>query len=202
MPKVVDHEERRNFIAAMAAELIAEQGLEKTTIREIAKRAGATRGFVAHHFSSKEELLENALDWINRRYIERTQRRVANKTGIDVLKARLMSLAPLTREAREEWRIRLRFWSQAPLSADMARIQKQRQTETRYIFQTDIRGAIEVGDIPGTVDIDLAADHIMTLLAGISANAMINPQYYNRQYIEKAVRRLLSDLENGEPSSL
>ena len=43
MPKIVDHEERREFLAAISAELIAEQGLERATIREIAARTGFGR---------------------------------------------------------------------------------------------------------------------------------------------------------------
>ena len=58
MPKLVDSDERREFIARIAAELIAEEGIEKATIREIAKRAGATRGLVEHHFRNKAEMIE------------------------------------------------------------------------------------------------------------------------------------------------
>ncbi|MDQ0772797.1 hypothetical protein QF026_001263 [Streptomyces aurantiacus] len=47
---------RRAAILEAASEAFAERGYPKTTIREIARRAGVTHGLVIRHFTSKEQL--------------------------------------------------------------------------------------------------------------------------------------------------
>ena len=48
--------ERRQIILNAAAELFSEQGYNRTSMREIASKAGLLPGSVYHHFTSKEEL--------------------------------------------------------------------------------------------------------------------------------------------------
>nr|WP_296070085.1 TetR family transcriptional regulator [uncultured Actinoplanes sp.] len=51
-----DPEGKRAAILAAARAVFAENGYEKATIREIARRAGVTHGLVVLHFASKEKL--------------------------------------------------------------------------------------------------------------------------------------------------
>jgi AcrR family transcriptional regulator len=46
-------------IQAAALELFAEQGLQQTSLREIAERLGMTKTALYHHFSSREELVRS-----------------------------------------------------------------------------------------------------------------------------------------------
>ena len=57
MPKVVDIAERRNELAAAAAQLIARSGVGAATLREVAAEAGWTTGALTHYFADKRELL-------------------------------------------------------------------------------------------------------------------------------------------------
>lgn len=45
-------------------EMFGESGVDKTTIRQIASRAGVSPGLVIHHFGSKNGLREAVDDWI------------------------------------------------------------------------------------------------------------------------------------------
>src|SRR6201986_1389638 len=46
----------REQIRAIALELFAEQGYEKTSLREIAERLGVTKAAVYYHYRTKEEI--------------------------------------------------------------------------------------------------------------------------------------------------
>jgi AcrR family transcriptional regulator len=48
--------ERRRLILDAAAELFSEQGYDRTSIRDIARKVGLLPGSVYHHFASKDEL--------------------------------------------------------------------------------------------------------------------------------------------------
>src|ERR1700733_8239274 len=65
---------RRNELLELAASMFAERGLRATTVRDIADGAGILSGSLYHHFSSKEEmvdeLLRSFLDWLFDRYRE------------------------------------------------------------------------------------------------------------------------------------
>lgn len=50
-------EEKQAAIIAAARAVFAERGYDRSTIREIARRAGVTHGLVMLHFTSKEKLL-------------------------------------------------------------------------------------------------------------------------------------------------
>jgi AcrR family transcriptional regulator len=63
---------RRDELLDLAATMMAERGLRATTVRDIADAAGILSGSLYHHFSSKEEmvdeLLRDFLDWLFARY--------------------------------------------------------------------------------------------------------------------------------------
>ncbi|MFV9632330.1 TetR family transcriptional regulator KstR2 [Mycobacterium neumannii] len=65
---------RRDELLDLAATMFAERGLRATTVRDIADSAGILSGSLYHHFSSKEEMvdevLQGFLDWLFARYQE------------------------------------------------------------------------------------------------------------------------------------
>src|SRR5436190_24207156 len=52
----------RERIQAIALELFAEQGYEKTSLREIAERLGVTKAALYYHFKSKEDIVHSFTD--------------------------------------------------------------------------------------------------------------------------------------------
>jgi AcrR family transcriptional regulator len=52
-----DPEGRRAAILEAARQALAENGYARTTIRDVARRAGVTHGLVMRHFGSKEQLM-------------------------------------------------------------------------------------------------------------------------------------------------
>lgn len=58
---MTDNDERRQQILNAAAAVIIRQGYDKTTMRDIAEEAGASRGTVYLYFKGKEELFEALL---------------------------------------------------------------------------------------------------------------------------------------------
>ena len=58
MPKIVNRDERRSHIARKAIQLLAEKGIDKTTIQEIADAAGIGKGTVYEYFDSKMDIVK------------------------------------------------------------------------------------------------------------------------------------------------
>ena len=52
----------RSRVQKVALELFAEQGYEKTSLREIAERLGVTKAALYYHFKSKEDIVHSLTD--------------------------------------------------------------------------------------------------------------------------------------------
>ena len=63
MPRVVNHEERREEIAEAAWRVIEREGLAGADLREIAREAGYTTGVITHYFRNKRELMTFMITW-------------------------------------------------------------------------------------------------------------------------------------------
>lgn len=74
MPKIVDAEARRQEVVEAVFRIIASDGLERASLREVADEAGLAVGSVRHYFASSDELLVHSfavvIDRIARRLEE------------------------------------------------------------------------------------------------------------------------------------
>ncbi len=65
--------ESRRLLIAAATELFAEQGFRKTTVADVADRAGISRGSIPWHFGNKDGLLEAVIDAISSTWLQQTE---------------------------------------------------------------------------------------------------------------------------------
>lgn len=202
MPKIVNHDERREFIARVSAEIIAEAGLEQATIREIAQRTGFSKGVIEHYFDDKDHIIDMALNWVNERYVQRERKLTENKRGLAALEARLAGALPLTRESVQEWKIRLRFWSIAAVQNDLHSLQSRRLALTRERFALDIEEAIGLGELRTDIDKTYAANMLIHFVSGVSCSALIAPTYYSKRYLRQTIDDLINDLREGRGNTV
>ncbi len=192
MPKIVDYEQRRAEIAEIAAELIAEGGLEAATMREIARRSGFSKGIIEHYFDDKSELIDAALGWANQQYFERVDRATAGFVGLNALRARLKATVPTTNAVRSEWKIRLIFWSLAAIDPVL---QKQQAARTRVAvahFAADLMDAQARGEIGPLASVDSAARQVLFTATGLSCAILHNPRAYNKNVVEQEIERIVA----------
>ncbi|MGC0421751.1 TetR/AcrR family transcriptional regulator [Embleya sp. AB8] len=62
MPKIVDHEERRQRLAEAVWTLTLRDGLEGVTLRKVAAEAGVSMGQVQHYYATREDLVRDAIE--------------------------------------------------------------------------------------------------------------------------------------------
>ncbi|WP_147525121.1 TetR/AcrR family transcriptional regulator [Cellulomonas timonensis] len=71
---VMDPDDRREAIIAAARQLFAEQGVGRTSIADVAARAGITRGLVYHYLTDKDTLVEVVLEQHIDEFVEDVRR--------------------------------------------------------------------------------------------------------------------------------
>lgn len=194
MPKTVDHQQRRAEISEIAAKLIASGGLEAATIREIARQSGYSKGIIEHFFDRKEDLISAALDWANLRYNRRAALATESLSGLAAVRARIQATLPLDEETREEWRIRLIFWSMASIDPALQDRQAQRFIAARRRFETDLRQARQLGELKAGLSIGPAAERLLYHISGVSCAALHNTSRYQPHRLRGEASFLIQSL--------
>lgn len=64
-----DKEQTVRDVIAAATHLFSEKGLHGTSIRDIEKASGVSKGLILHHFDSKEDLYAAVQDHLNQTYV-------------------------------------------------------------------------------------------------------------------------------------
>jgi TetR/AcrR family transcriptional regulator, transcriptional repressor of bet genes len=67
-PRTLSRNARRAQLIEATIESLAERGFSRTTVTEVAARAGISHGLVLFHFQSKENLLAETLDYLAEEY--------------------------------------------------------------------------------------------------------------------------------------
>lgn len=81
-------EARRRQIVETAIQTIANQGFSQSSLAEIARKAGISKGVISYHFAGKEELVEEILRSLLRQPAEFIKERVGqHETALDQLRA-------------------------------------------------------------------------------------------------------------------
>jgi len=146
----------RQAVLDATAELVAEVGVERTTIDEIASRSGVAKTTIYRHFSSKQALVVEAVHAC-------THIPVVTDSGS--LRDDLISCFSGTTKASYDGRLgdmMLSLMDAAQRDPELGRLVRA-QTDQRRRFATEvIERAVARGDLPADVDVDL----LVTLVAG------------------------------------
>jgi len=120
MPKIVDHAERRDEIAHVACQVVANYGFEQATMARIARAAGYTTGMVAHYYESKQDIILAALRLVLLRIEERLTRERENGEA-DLLEVLSEALA-IDAQRFTECAFWMAFWGQVSADKKLKRL--------------------------------------------------------------------------------
>ena len=131
----------RGRLAKAAMALYAEQGFERTTVAEIAARAGLTERTFFRHFADKREVLFYGMDMARDLLTRTIAEAPASATPMEAIGAALQALAAVFQENPE--RVRLR---DAIVSANAEL--RERELSKLEAFASAVAGALRDRGIP------------------------------------------------------
>ena len=170
MPKIVDHEQRREQIALVACRVVAQHGFDQATIVRIAREAGYTTGMVAHYFDTKQEIIVAALRLILRRIEQRLS--PGDGDGRPDLLALFSEALPVDETRYTECAFYLAFWGQMPADKRLKRINAWVHREYLRLFERCLaRGWTEWSDWPQATR-DAVLRSVVTFINGITASTV------------------------------
>jgi AcrR family transcriptional regulator len=173
MPKIVDHAKRREEIAQVTCQVVAENGFDQTTVAKIAEAAGYTTGMVAHYYASKQEIILAALRLILTRIEERLKRQHehSGKSLLEVLSEAL----PLDAQRFTECAFWMAFWGQVSADKKLRRLNAWVHREYMRLYaRCFAEHWPESKQWPKSVREQVLAS-VATFLNGITASAVTSP---------------------------
>ena len=183
-----DRDERRWQIAEIAADIIARDGLDATTVRRVAAEAGFSTTIVTHYFADKQELLLWAFRHVAMRAYERFDA-MAAREPVDILES-LLSVTAIDAVGARGWRVYLAFWEKALVEPVFAAEQRlwietavtriEKVVRAGYGARSDMRRIVQL---------------LIAVAQGISIQALFDPDSWSgaeiRQVMEQQVANLL-----------
>ncbi|WP_052223095.1 TetR/AcrR family transcriptional regulator [Novosphingobium malaysiense] len=189
MPIVVDKDERRAQVVAVAFDLVADKGIEALTFREIAAANGCSTSIVSHYFRNKNELLFKVYQVANDRARERLE--AAHEAGLSLLGC-FDAILPVDHASRRNWRVWLAFWSRAHLEPAYLEERRRAAEDSLSLYRTML--AEKLGKPQETPAMEIAARRLIAAIAGIGLEACFAPDDWTTDRMHAVLASELSDL--------
>jgi AcrR family transcriptional regulator len=192
VPRYVDHGARRDLVARVAADLIAEHGLEALTVRRVAEAAGYSTTVVSHYFTDRRDLVTAIYRAAAARSLERFEAALVD--AADPLQSCLEALLAMDDEGLRDWRTRFAFWALAVADPDLAREQDERVQSARRRLVAVLERERARGRVPDGLDLADAAYRLLVMVHGVGTHAAFDPGYWTPDRQRGAVRTELEAL--------
>src|SRR5260370_6596962 len=173
MPKIVDHAQRRDEIAHVACQVVANYGFEQATVARIARAAGYTTGMVAHYYESKQAIILAALRLILFRIEERLTRE-RDDGEADLLEVLSEALA-IDAQRFTECAFWMAFWGQVSADKKLKRLNVSVHREDMGLYARGFTEHWQGWSAWPRPARDQALRSVVTFINGRTATAVTSP---------------------------
>ena len=191
-----DAPDARERILRAATELIASDGIDEVRIARVANRARASTALVHHYFSTREELLAQAL--LQSFELAADERFVAGPaaaaSATEGLAIAIEECLPTPGEGEREWVLWVELWLRAAREPELRPVAGQMYESYREWVARVIRRGVDSGEF-SQVDPDQVADLAMALFDGLGVRALIRDPAMSLERARRiAAERLAAEL--------
>jgi len=183
MPKIVDHDKKREEFLLASREVIAEEGLNAATLRRVSAQAGCTTGSLTRYFSDRNTLVIETLRLAHFAAASR-MRVAANKatSDYDRLEQVLLESLPLNDKRLQEWRVWLAFWGATNGEPELLT-----ENETRYKEWQTVLATLLEPLLSSKSDIEQEAYNLRALIDGYGLGIALSGS--NTRRLKEAQKR-------------
>lgn len=176
MPKIVDHDQRREQLAEAAWRVIRRDGVEGASVRSVADEAGMSLGSLRHYFTTQSELLEFSMRLVSERVNKRIQNMTYSGNPRQDIEAIISELVPLDEERLAECEVWLAFVGSA-LAHPKLRELSQEVHDTLYAgFRRIVDSLIQIGMARPETNAHLEAMRLHALVDGLVVHGVTRKQ--------------------------
>jgi AcrR family transcriptional regulator len=161
---------RREQMLRAALEVIAERGYAETRIADVAERIGISPALVIYYFKTKDQLLTEAIRYLDNLWYADGQRRAAELPTAAARIEEIVAMSCLPEadtEPHSSWTLWLDFWTLAARNPEVAGLRQRDDERWREMVSALVADGQESGEFRA-VDPDNFAVLLCSLLDGFA----------------------------------
>lgn len=197
MPKIVDHETRREEIAEALWRVVRRDGIRAASVRTIAAEAGWSAGAVRYYFPDQEGLLSFAMDLVSRRVTQRIAALEVKGSPVTIVLRYLEEALPLDAERRAEFDVWMAFMAQAQAESGAGTLHEHVDAVhdgLRRLCESLLQVLAQAGALKEGLDLRLEVERLHAVIDGLALHAAIQPDRTTADRIRQLLRLHIESL--------
>ncbi|GLI05939.1 HTH-type transcriptional regulator PksA [Paenibacillus tyrfis] len=194
MPKIVNHEERREQLAEAVWRIIRREGLEGVSVRSVASEAGMSLGSLRHYFDSQPALLAFSMRLVAERIKKRIQSLPKDGDPRENIQMLIGQIVPLDEDRLAESQIWMAFSTFALTEPDLRPLSREIHDSLRDVFRNIFETLAESQLLKPGLDTELEAKRFHALVDGLLVHGVIAPEVMRAEEIAGIISRHLDSL--------
>ncbi|WP_328467826.1 TetR/AcrR family transcriptional regulator [Actinoplanes sp. NBC_00393] len=176
MPKIVDHDQRRDEIVEAYLTVVARDGLPAATTRAIAAELGVGTGALWHYFDGFDAVAAGAYQRITDRTNQRIAVATARLRGLDAVYAMLREILPLEKETVDEAYVVVGFWGRLAANDRIAATRADVDEHWHDLLRRYLAEAVQDGRLDPGTPVDEVIDVLLTIAVGQQVHAIMGSE--------------------------
>lgn len=205
MPKIVDAGVRRGEVVDAVFRIIAVDGLERASLREVADEAGLAVGSVRHYFASSEELLTYSFATVVDRIILRLSDALAKLEALppgtpghhEAVLTLLGELLPLDEQRAVDACVWMAFKNAARIRPFLAAEADRSHRGVAAVVGRLVTALVQ-DDGGGQHSLVIEAERLLAIIDGLCMHALLQPEWMTAQMCRDVLERHLAGMRAGQ----
>ncbi|MBD2845640.1 TetR family transcriptional regulator C-terminal domain-containing protein [Paenibacillus sp. IB182496] len=197
MPKIVNHDERKEQLAEAAWRVIRRDGLEGASVRSIADEAGMSLGSLRHYFMTQAELLQFSMRLVSERVRARIEHKVYSGDPYRDIAAIIGELVPLDEERLAECEVWLAFVGSSVADPALRELGQEVHNELYRGFRQIVDSLIRLGLARPGIDASLETMRLHALVDGLVVHGVTRQGTMTREHIQQIIAYHMDELSGN-----
>ncbi|KUM36028.1 TetR family transcriptional regulator C-terminal domain-containing protein [Arthrobacter sp. EpRS71] len=207
MPKIVDAEARRHDVVQAVFRIIASDGLERASLREVADEADLAVGSVRHYFASSDELLVFSFGAVIDRLAGRLETALASVEGAapespeqhNAVLNLLGQFLPLDEELAVDACVWMAFRHAARIKPVLA-AEAERSHRTVAAVVGRLIMILNPGEADAQQNLVTEAERLLATMDGLCMHALLQPEWMTAEMCSDVLTAHLRSLRTAAAS--
>jgi AcrR family transcriptional regulator len=183
--------DRRLEVTEAAWRVIVREGLDRASMRAIARELGSSTGVVTHYFRDKDELMLFALERVFERLFQDMEAAAKGRQGLDRLEQMILAALPTSAEGIPGWQVWIAFLGYAIGRENLVQEHRKRYSSLCQSICHELTKLQAAKLIRADLDLAQEANALIALVDGIGTGVVINPEKFTAKQQQYLVRRYL-----------
>ena len=187
-------QDRRIEVSEAAWKVIVREGLDRTSMRAIARELDCTTGVVTHYFRDKQELILFALNRVTEKLQQAMEEVAEQPISIKRLVEMLSAFLPIDTKRQEILKVWIAFLGYAVGRESLMLEHQASAGQLREIIVRELKALQSAKKIRQDIDVGVEANALLALVNGVALDSLIQKNCLNSQQQKMVIQRYFNGI--------